>query len=110
MLKINAERLWQSLVDMAEIGATAKGGSRRLALSPEDTAGRELFSSWCRDAGLTLSTDRIGNLFARSCGRDAQRAPVATGSHLDTQPEGGRFDGVYGVLAGLEVVRTLNDA
>ncbi|QVN22676.1 Zn-dependent hydrolase [Burkholderia pyrrocinia] len=110
MLKINAERLWQSLMDMAQVGATAKGGVRRLALTREDTAGRALFETWCREAGLALSVDRVGNLFARRAGRQAAAAPVASGSHLDTQPEGGRFDGVYGVLAALEVVRTLNDA
>ena len=110
MLKINAERLWQSLMDMAQVGATAKGGVRRLALSAEDAAGRALFETWCREAGLALSVDRVGNLFARRAGRQAAAAPVASGSHLDTQPEGGRFDGVYGVLAALEVVRTLNDA
>jgi N-carbamoyl-L-amino-acid hydrolase len=109
MLKINGERLWQSLMAMAEIGATARGGSCRLALSEEDKAGRELFAHWCREAGLTLSVDRIGNLFARRAGTDPEAAPVMMGSHLDTQPEGGRFDGVYGVLAGLEVIRRLND-
>ncbi|AYQ42576.1 allantoate amidohydrolase [Burkholderia aenigmatica] len=110
MLKINAERLWQSLMDMAQVGATAKGGVRRLALTDEDAAGRARFETWCRDAGLTLTVDRVGNLFARRAGLRADAAPVASGSHLDTQPEGGRFDGVYGVLAALEVVRTLNDA
>ncbi|MDD1966509.1 Zn-dependent hydrolase [Pseudomonas putida] len=109
MLKINGERLWQSLMAMAEIGATARGGSCRLALSEEDKAGRELFAHWCREAGLTLSVDRIGNLFACRAGTDPEAAPVMMGSHLDTQPEGGRFDGVYGVLAGLEVIRRLND-
>ena len=109
MLKINGERLWRSLMDMAEIGATARGGSCRLALSAEDKAGRELFSHWCKAAGLTLSVDAIGNLFARRAGTDNDAAPVMMGSHLDTQPEGGRFDGVYGVLAGLEVIRSLDD-
>ncbi|WMN15911.1 Zn-dependent hydrolase [Pseudomonas piscis] len=109
MLKINGERLWASLMAMAEIGATARGGSCRLALSEEDKAGRELFAHWCREAGLSLSVDPIGNLFARRPGTDPQAAPVMIGSHLDTQPEGGRFDGVYGVLAGLEVLRSLND-
>ncbi|MGC5702185.1 Zn-dependent hydrolase [Pseudomonas sp. NFXW11] len=109
MLKSNGQRLWASLMAMAEIGATARGGSCRLALSDEDQAGRELFAHWCREAGMSLSVDPIGNLFARRAGSDAQAAPVMIGSHLDTQPEGGRFDGVYGVLAGLEVVRTLND-
>ncbi|MBV4457523.1 Zn-dependent hydrolase [Pseudomonas sp. COR58] len=109
MLKINGERLWASLMAMAEIGATARGGSCRLALSDEDKAGRELFAHWCRDAGMTVSVDAIGNLFARRPGTDPDAAPVMMGSHLDTQPEGGRFDGVYGVLAGLEVVRRLDD-
>ena len=109
MLKINGERLWASLMAMAEIGATARGGSCRLALSDEDRAGRELFAHWCTEAGMTLSVDPIGNLFARRPGSDPDAAPVMMGSHLDTQPEGGRFDGVYGVLAGLEVVRSLND-
>ncbi|NTZ75489.1 Zn-dependent hydrolase [Pseudomonas protegens] len=109
MLKINGQRLWASLMAMAEIGATARGGSCRLALSDEDRAGRELFTHWCTEAGMSLSVDPIGNLFARRPGSDPDAAPVMMGSHLDTQPEGGRFDGVYGVLAGLEVVRTLND-
>lgn len=109
MLNINGERLWASLMAMAEIGATARGGSCRLALSAEDKAGRELFSHWCKAAGLTLSVDAIGNLFARRAGTDNGAAPVMIGSHLDTQPEGGRFDGVYGVLAGLEVIRSLDD-
>ncbi|ROL79189.1 Zn-dependent hydrolase [Pseudomonas protegens] len=109
MLKINGQRLWASLMAMAEIGATARGGSCRLALSDEDRAGRELFAHWCTQAGMTLSVDPIGNLFARRPGSDPDAAPVMMGSHLDTQPEGGRFDGVYGVLAGLEVVRSLND-
>lgn len=109
MLKINGQRLWTSLMAMAEIGATARGGSCRLALSDEDRAGRELFAHWCTEAGMSLSVDPIGNLFARRPGSDPDAAPVMMGSHLDTQPEGGRFDGVYGVLAGLEVVRTLND-
>jgi N-carbamoyl-L-amino-acid hydrolase len=108
MLKINGQRLWASLMAMAEIGATARGGSCRLALSDEDRAGRELFAHWCTEAGMSLSVDPIGNLFARRPGSDPDAAPVMMGSHLDTQPEGGRFDGVYGVLAGLEVVRTLN--
>ena len=94
---------------MAEIGATANGGCRRLALTDEDRAGRKLFSRWCQDAGCDLTVDRMGNLFARRVGSDPDRPPVAMGSHLDTQPHGGKFDGIFGVLAGLEVVRTLND-
>ncbi|OWP49509.1 Zn-dependent hydrolase [Pseudomonas nitroreducens] len=109
MLKTDGARLWASLMDMAQIGATARGGSRRLALSEEDRAGRELFEGWCRDAGLSLRRDPVGNLFARRAGGDDGLDPVVMGSHLDTQPEGGRFDGVYGVLAGLEVLRSLNE-
>ena len=95
---------------MARVGATPRGGVRRLALTDDDRRGRDLFAQWCRDAGMTVSVDAVGNLFARRAGIDAQAAPVLIGSHLDTQPEGGRFDGVYGVLAALELVRTLNDA
>ena len=108
-LSINGDRLWQSLMDMAVIGATEKGGSRRLALTDLDREGRDLFVSWCEDAGCTIRIDAMGNIFARRAGRDDNLPPVVTGSHLDTQPTGGRFDGVYGVLAGLEVVRSLND-
>jgi N-carbamoyl-L-amino-acid hydrolase len=109
MLKINGQRLWATLIAMAQIGATPKGGVRRLALTEEDRRGRELFATWCREAGMTVRTDEVGNLFARREGSDANAKPVLIGSHLDTQPEGGRFAGVYGVLAALEVVRTLND-
>src|SRR5438046_8323305 len=108
-LGINGDRLWQSLMEMAKIGATEKGGVCRLALSDLDKAGRELFIRWCEEAGCTVSIDRMGNIFARRPGRNPKLAPVLAGSHLDTQPTGGRFDGVYGVMAGLEVVRTLND-
>jgi N-carbamoyl-L-amino-acid hydrolase len=108
-LGINGERLWQSLMEMAKIGATEKGGVCRLALSDLDKAGRELFIRWCEEAGCRVSIDRMGNIFARRPGRNPALAPVLAGSHLDTQPTGGRFDGVYGVLAGLEVIRTLND-
>jgi N-carbamoyl-L-amino-acid hydrolase len=96
-------------MEMAKIGATEKGGVCRLALSDLDKAGRELFIRWCEQAGCTVSVDRMGNIFARRPGRNPALAPVLAGSHLDTQPTGGRFDGVYGVLAGLEVIRTLND-
>ena len=95
---------------MAEVGATPEGGSQRLALTDEDRAGRDLFASWARDAGLELRSDRAGNLFARRAGHDLGRPAVMTGSHLDTQPNGGRFDGVFGVLAALEAMRALGDA
>jgi len=108
-LRIDGGRLWQSLMALAEIGATPKGGCCRLALSDEDKAARDLFVSWCREAGCDIGVDRLGNIFARRAGRNPVIPPVATGSHLDTQPHGGKFDGAYGVLAGLEVIRTLND-
>ena len=107
---IDRERLWSSLMELATIGATPKGGVRRVTLTPADREGRERFALWCREAGLALRVDAIGNMFARRAGKDAAAAPVVMGSHLDTQPNGGRFDGAYGVMAGLEVVRALNDA
>ena len=107
---IDRERLWSSLMELATIGATPKGGVRRVTLTPADREGRERFALWCREAGLELRVDAIGNMFARRAGKDAGAAPVVMGSHLDTQPNGGRFDGAYGVMAGLEVVRALNDA
>jgi len=108
-LKIDSDRLWDSLMEMAAIGATEKGGVCRLALTDLDRQSRDLFVRWCEEAGCTVSVDRLGNIFARRPGRDNTLKPVAAGSHLDTQPTGGKFDGAYGVLAGLEVVRTLND-
>ena len=107
---INGVRLWSSLMDLARIGATPKGGVRRVTLTQADREGRELFARWCREAGLEVRVDAIGNLFAHRAGADAAAAPVMMGSHLDTQPNGGRFDGAYGVMAGLEVIRALNDA
>jgi beta-ureidopropionase / N-carbamoyl-L-amino-acid hydrolase len=107
---IDARRLWSSLMELAKIGATPKGGVRRVTLTPADREGRERFALWCGDAGLELRVDAIGNMFARRAGCDAGAAPVVMGSHLDTQPNGGRFDGAYGVMAGLEVLRALNDA
>ena len=106
---VNPERLWSSLMALARIGATPKGGVRRITLTPADREGRELFARWCREAGLELRVDAIGNMFARRSGTEAG-APVVMGSHLDTQPNGGKFDGAYGVMAGLEVIRALNDA
>jgi N-carbamoyl-L-amino-acid hydrolase len=108
-LQINGERLWASLMELARIGATAKGGVCRLAASDLDGEARRLLIRWCKEAGCTVTVDRIGNIFARRPGRNPDLAPVMTGSHLDTQPTGGRFDGAYGVMAGLELVRTLND-
>ena len=108
-LSVDGARLWDSLMQMAKIGATPRGGSRRLALSDLDREGRDLFVRWCEEAGCAVRVDRMGNIFARRPGRDNGQPPVMMGSHLDTQPSGGRFDGVYGVLAGLEVIRTFND-
>ena len=108
-LKINGDRLWGSLMEMAKIGATPKGGVCRLTLTDLDKQGRDLFVQWCEAAGCTVKVDQMGNIFARRPGKNNSLAPVGTGSHLDSQPTGGRFDGVYGVLAGLEVIRTLND-
>ena len=110
MLQIDSDRLWQSLMDLAEIGATPKGGVRRLTLTDTDRAGRDLFVRWCREAGMTVVVDAIGNIICRREGNAPDALPVAVGSHLDSQPSGGRFDGAYGVMAGLEIVRTLNDA
>ena len=110
MLQIKPQRLWQSLMDLAQIGATEKGGVRRLTLTDVDREGRDRFVGWCKEAGLAIEVDGIGNIFARRPGADATLAPVAIGSHLDSQPSGGKFDGAYGVMAGLEVVRALNDA
>ncbi len=108
-LRINGERLWQSLMDMAKIGATPRGGVCRVALTDVDLRGRDLFVRWARAAGCSVEIDQMGNIFARRPGADNSLPPVLTGSHLDTQPTGGKFDGVYGVLAALEVVRALND-
>ena len=108
-LTVNGERLWASLMELSQIGATEKGGVCRLAASDLDAAARRLFIRWCEEAGCTVTIDRIGNIFARRPGRNPALSPIVTGSHLDTQPTGGKFDGAYGVMAGLEVVRTLND-
>lgn len=109
-IKVDERRLWQSLMDMGAVGALPHGGCCRAALGADDKAGRDLFVGWSRDAGCEIAFDQVGNIFARRPGRESTRPAVATGSHLDTQPHGGKFDGVYGVLAGLEVVRALNDA
>ena len=108
-LKINGQRLWQSLMDLARIGATAQGGNCRLALTSLDGQGRDLVVEWMKGAGLIVSVDQVGNIFGRRAGRNPLLAPVITGSHIDTQPTGGKFDGCYGVMAGLEIMRTLQD-
>ncbi len=107
---VNTGRLWQSLMQLAEIGATPKGGVCRVALTDEDRKARDLFCGWAKEAGCDIRIDAIGNIFARRPGRNPDAAPVMTGSHIDTQPLGGKFDGAYGVMAGLEVIRALNDA
>jgi beta-ureidopropionase / N-carbamoyl-L-amino-acid hydrolase len=107
--RIDGKRLWDLLMSMAQIGATPKGGVRRLTLTDVDKRGRDRFRADCEAAGLTVRVDAIGNMFARRAGRDPNRLPVLFGSHLDSQPSGGKFDGALGVLAGLEVMRSLND-
>ncbi len=108
-LRIDGARLWHSLMALARIGETPRGGVCRLALTELDRQGRDLVIGWGRAAGMSVTIDKIGNVFMRRPGRNPELPPVATGSHIDTQPTGGKFDGNYGVLAGLEVVRTLND-
>jgi N-carbamoyl-L-amino-acid hydrolase len=108
-IRIDGNRLWDSLMELAKIGATEKGGVCRLALTDLDRQARDLFQKWCKEAGCTMTVDKMGNIFARRPGKDNSLPPVMTGSHIDTQPSGGKFDGNYGVLAGLEVIRTLND-
>ena len=108
-LKINGERLWDALMEMAKIGPGVAGGNNRQTLTDEDGAGRALFQSWCEAAGCTMGLDQMGNMFARREGADPDALPVYVGSHLDTQPTGGKYDGVLGVLGGLEIIRTLND-
>jgi N-carbamoyl-L-amino-acid hydrolase len=108
-LRVDGARLWQSLMEMARIGATPRGGVKRLTLTDLDRESRELFAAWCRAAGCTIKVDRLGSMFARRKGADDSLPPVMIGSHLDTQPTGGKFDGALGVLAALEVVRSLDD-
>jgi len=109
-LPVSGARLWDSLMEMARIGGTPKGGCNRQTLTELDGAGRALLQRWAEEAGCTLSVDRVGNMALRREGRDPSRPAVAIGSHLDTQPTGGKFDGVLGVLAGLEVLRALHEA
>jgi len=108
-LRINGDRLWDSLMEMAKIGPGVAGGNNRQTLTDEDAEGRALFQKWCEDAGCTMGLDEIGNMFARRDGTDPDALPVYVGSHLDTQPTGGKYDGVLGVLGGLEILRSLND-
>jgi N-carbamoyl-L-amino-acid hydrolase len=108
-MRIDADRLWQMLMDMAAIGPGIAGGNNRQTLTDEDSEGRHLFQTWCEAAGMTMGVDRMGTMFATRAGEDPEALPVYVGSHLDTQPTGGKYDGVLGVLAGLEVVRSMND-
>ena len=108
-LRINGDRLWESLMDMAKIGPGVAGGNNRQTLTDSDKEGRALFQRWCEDAGLTMGVDKMGTMFMTRPGTDPDALPVYIGSHLDTQPTGGKYDGVLGVLAGLEVVRSMND-
>jgi len=108
-MRINGQRLWDSLMDMAKIGPGVRGGNNRQTLTDEDGVGRELFKKWCEAAGMTMGLDEMGTMFATRAGSDPDALPVYVGSHLDTQPTGGKYDGVLGVLGGLELIRTLND-
>jgi N-carbamoyl-L-amino-acid hydrolase len=108
-LRINSDRLWKALMDMAKIGPGVAGGNNRQTLTDEDAEGRRVFQQWCEAEGMTMGLDKLGNMFARREGTDPSLPPVMVGSHLDTQPTGGKYDGVLGVLAGLEIIRTLND-
>lgn len=108
-LTVNGDRLWDSLEQMAQIGPGIAGGSNRQTLTDADAEGRALFQRWCEDAGMTMGLDRMGNMFMRHEGTEPDLDPVYIGSHLDTQPTGGRYDGVLGVLAGLEVIRSIRD-
>ena len=109
LLQIDAERLWDTMMASARIGPGRDQGLRRLALDASDKEMRDLFVAWCRDAGAEVTVDRMGNIFARRAGREDDAAPVLVGSHLDTQYTGGKFDGILGVLAGLEIIRTLDE-
>ncbi len=109
VIRADGERLWHTLMEMAKIGPGDLGGNRRLALTDEDVKGRILFQKWAAEAGCTIRRDTMGNIFARRDGKNQKNDPVISGSHLDTQPSGGRFDGILGVLGALEVVRSLND-
>jgi len=109
-LQIDSGRLWDTIHETAKFGATPKGGVKRLTLGPEDKQVRDWFRNACEKAGLEVHVDALGSMFGLRRGRDMTKPPVGLGSHLDTQPTGGKYDGVLGTLAALEVVRTLNDA
>src|SRR6202451_1144893 len=108
-VRINGQRLWDALMEMAKIGGTPKGGCKRLTLTDLDKQARELFTAWCEKEGCAVKIDEMGNMFARRAGVENDLPPVMMGSHLDTQPTGGKFDGVLGVLGALEVLRTLHE-
>ena len=108
-LRINGDRLWDSLMEMAKIGPGIAGGNNRQTLTDEDAEGRTLFQNWCESAGCTMGLDQMGNMFATRPGSDPEALPVYVGSHLDTQPTGGKYDGILGALGGLEIINTLND-
>ena len=108
-LRVNGDRLWDSLMEMAKIGPGVAGGNNRQTLTDEDSEGRHLFKKWCEDQGCSMGLDKMGNMFAYREGTDPDALPVYVGSHLDTQPTGGKYDGVLGVLGGLEIIRSLND-
>jgi len=108
-MRVNADRLWDTLMDMAKIGPGIAGGNNRQTLTDSDAEGRRLFQTWCEGAGLSMGVDTMGNMFMTREGAEPEALPVYVGSHLDTQPTGGKYDGVLGVLAGLEVIRSLND-
>ena len=108
-LKINGDRLWKSIMEIAKIGPGVAGGNNRQTLTDEDAEARDLFHKWCKDSNLSMGIDKMGNMFARREGTDPNALPVYVGSHLDTQPTGGKYDGVLGVLGGLELIRSLDD-
>ncbi len=108
-MRINGQRLWDTLMEMAKIGPGVRGGNNRQTMTDEDSEGRHLFQKWCEAAGMTMGVDEMGTMFATRAGTDPDALPVYVGSHLDTQPTGGKYDGVLGVLGGLELIRTLND-
>ena len=108
-ISINQNRLWDSLIEMSKIGPGLSGGNNRQTLTKEDGEARTLLQKWCKNAGMSMEVDELGSMFFKRLGTNNEELPVVIGSHLDTQPTGGKYDGVLGVLAGLEIIRTLND-